>query len=117
MKKLLTPRGLRWTQDRVRNFRLQHHILCQPQQDHNDFCSGCEAAEILGVSRHALEALFCIGVLHNVQNIDFVPWKIPRAEVLSDRVREVVTVMKANRILPKNYAPGGCPSDQPEFTL
>jgi DNA invertase Pin-like site-specific DNA recombinase len=111
MKNLPTPRGLRWTQDRVRNFRMQHHVLHQPATDDGDFLSGAHAASILGVSRHGLEALFRVGVLHNVQTIDFAPWRIPRSEVESVRVREVVRVMKANRILPK----GGCPSDHPEL--
>jgi DNA invertase Pin-like site-specific DNA recombinase len=115
MKQIPTPRGLRWTQDRVRSFRAQHHILYQPPDDKDDFLTGNEAALRLGVSRHGLEALFRIGVLHNDQNIDFAPWRIPRAEVESERVRHVVKVIKANRVLPKNFVLEGCPSNQPEL--
>jgi len=115
MKQLQTPRGLRWTQDRVRNFRTQHHILYQPVGDGDNFLTCQQTARILGVSRHGVEALLRIGVLHNEQTIDFAPWRIPRTEVESERVREVVKVMKANRTLPKNFTLGGCPSDQQEL--
>lgn len=115
MKKITTPRGLRWTLDRVRSFRAQHHILYQSNDDTDKFLTCNEAAKILGVSRHGVEALIRIGVLHNNQTIDFAPWRIPHEEVHSERAREVVRVMKANRVLPKNFALGGCPSDQPEL--
>jgi DNA invertase Pin-like site-specific DNA recombinase len=112
MKSLTTPRGLRWTQDRVRSFRSQHHIRYQPPDDRQDHVTGFQAAQILGVSRHGLEALFRIGVLHNEQTIDFAPWRIPRVELDSHQVREALRVMKANRTLPKNW---GCPSEQAEL--
>lgn len=112
MKSLTTPRGLRWTRDRVRSFRAQHHIRYQPPDDQQDYVTGFQAAQILGVSRHGLEALFRIGVLHNEQTIDFAPWRIPRAELDSPQVREAVRAMKANRTLPKNW---GCPSNQAEL--
>jgi len=112
MKNTTTPRGLRWTLDRVKNFRNQHGIPHQPAEDDADYVTGQQAAAILGVSRHGLEGLFRIGVLHNHQTIDFAPWRIPRAEVDSSKVRRAVKVMKENRILPKNW---GCPSDEPEL--
>jgi DNA invertase Pin-like site-specific DNA recombinase len=112
MKKTVTPRGLRWTQDRVRGFRAQHHIRYQPPPDGDDFLTGQQAAQILGVSRHGLEALFRVGALHNLQTIDFAPWRIPRAQVESDRVRGLVRTMKANRTLPRI---GGCPEGQSEL--
>ena len=115
MKHIPTPRGLRWSQDRVRSFRAQHHVQHQPAPDDADFLTGQQASLRLGVSRHGLDALIRIGVLHNVQTIDFAPWRIPRAEVESERVREVVRVIKANRVLPKNFKLGGCPSDQSEL--
>jgi len=115
MKNTTTPRGLRWTADRVHYFRAQHHIRLEPDLDAADYLTCQQAALHLGVSRHGIEALLRIGVLHNLQTIDFAPWRIPRAEVESDRTREVVSVMKANRVLPKNLVPGGCPSDQPEL--
>ena len=112
MKRLSTPRGLRWTHDRVRSFRSQHHILQQLPADAGDYLTGQQAAEQLGISRHGLQALFRIGLLHNAQNIDFAPWRIPRAEIDSQPVREAVSAMKANRTLPKNW---GCPDDQPQL--
>ncbi|MFH1463900.1 MAG: recombinase family protein [Pseudomonadota bacterium] len=115
MKQITTPRSLPWTKDRVCAFRGQHHIRRQPEQQDGDHLTGQQAAERLGISRHGLQTLFRIGVLHNLQTIDFAPWRIPRAEVESDRVRHVVKVMKANRVLPRNFTPGGCPSNQPEL--
>ena len=97
---------------RVRPFRAQHQVRYQPPTDQQDFVTGQQVAHILGVSRHGLEALFRIGVLHNAQTIDFAPWRIPRAELESPQVRHVVRVMKANRTLPKNW---GCPSNQAEL--
>jgi DNA invertase Pin-like site-specific DNA recombinase len=112
MKDLPTPRGLRWTRDRVRNFRAEHHIQLERPGDEALYQTGQQAAQLLGISRHGLEALFRIGLLHNHQTIDFAPWRIPRAEIDSDRVREAVRAMKANRTLPKGW---GCPSDQAEL--
>jgi len=110
MKKTTTPRGLRWTRDRVKSFRNQHGIPHEPPADDAEV-TGQQAANALGVST-GLEGLFRVGLLHNHQTIDFAPWRIPRSEVDSPKVREAVRVMKANRILPKNW---GCPSDEPEL--
>ena len=109
MKKTSTPRGLRWTRDRVKNFRTQNGIPHEKAPDQDDVLTGQQAAAILGVSRHGLEGLFRIGLLHNYQTIDFAPWRIPRSEIDSEKVREAVRVMKKNRTLPKNW---GCPSDE-----
>jgi DNA invertase Pin-like site-specific DNA recombinase len=112
MKENPTPRGLRWTMDRVKAFRGQHHIRLAVPDDGDAFLTGQQAAEILGISRHGIEALFRVGLLHNEQTIDFAPWRIPRAELDSDPVRRAVRAMKAHRTLPKNW---GCPRDQPEL--
>lgn len=112
MKKTSTPRGLRWTKDRVKAFRRQHHIRLAIPADSDNFLTGQQAARRLGISRHGLEALFRVGLLHNNQTIDFAPWRIPLAEVDSEPVRQAVRAMKAHRTLPKNW---GCPKDQPEL--
>ena len=112
MKNTTTPRGLRWTQDRVKGFRAQHQIRLEPPQDPNAFLTAQQAAKTLGVSRHGIEALVRVGLLHNHQTIDFAPWRIPKTEVDSAAVKDAVRAMKANRTLPKSW---GCPSNQPEL--
>jgi hypothetical protein len=76
-------------------------------KDDAEYLTGQQAATALGV------VLFRVGLLHNHQTIDFTPWRISRSEVDSPKVREAVRVMKANRILPKNW---GCHSDGPELS-
>lgn len=39
---------------------------------------------------------------------DFEPWRVSRTQLDSERVQELVGVLKAGRKLPK----GGCPEDQ-----
>ena len=50
MKHLTTPRGLRWTQDRVRDFRKQHRIRSAKRGRDTDHLSMNAAQIYLGIS-------------------------------------------------------------------
>ena len=76
--------------------------------------TGQEAAEQLGISRNGIIGLIRIGALHNHQIIDFAPWRILRAEVESESVKELVRVLKKTGRLPKT---GGCPETQLSISL
>ncbi|MDI7268692.1 MAG: recombinase family protein [Myxococcota bacterium] len=109
MKKLVTPRGLRWSQDRVRDFRGQHHIRLAPPPDSAHFMTGQQVAARLGISRHGVEGLLRVGAIRNQRVTDFAPWRIPRADVESDAVRKLVETLKRTGRLPQI---GGCPDHQ-----
>ena len=102
MKRITSPKGLRWSKDRVRNFRNHHHIQSVGDQRDEDHMTGQQVAERLGVSRHGVEALIQIKALHNYQITEFAPWRIPRAEVESDEVRRLVKILKETGRLPKD---------------
>jgi len=70
MKRLLTPRGLGWTMDRVQRFRAQHGIR-KPKQI---------TAEDVLTDTH--------------QVTDFAPWRIPRAELDSEQIQKMVRILK-----------------------
>lgn len=109
MKKILTPRELRWTQDRVRRFRSQHEIRqgCgASDDDHYVTCK--QAREYLGVGYNTLLVLIQRGVLHNHQVTDFAPWRIPREELDSEEIQGLVRLLKQTGRLPK----GGYPRNQ-----
>ena len=74
--------------------------------------SAIETIAVCLPTHSSMQVLSQVGLLHNHQTLDFAPWQIPRAEVDSPTVREAVKVMKANRVLPKNW---GCPSDEPQL--
>lgn len=109
MKKFTTPRGLRWTMDRVRNFRAHHGIRKAKQIPPEDVLTGQQAREYLGIGYHGLVALIRRGVLHTNQVTDFAPWRIPRAELDSEEVQDLVSALKKNGRLP---AQQGSPDSQ-----
>ena len=101
MKKLSTPRGLRWTQDRVQAFRAHHRIRKAKQRAAaEDVLTGQQAREYLGIGYNGLVALIRRGVLHTNQVTDFAPWRIPRAELDSEQAQDLVRALKANGRLP-----------------
>ena len=114
MKKITTPRGLRWTEVRVRGFRKHHHIRSTRLPEDEDYMTGQEVAEQLGISRHGVMGLIRIGALHNHQITDFAPWRILRAEVESESVKKLVRVLKKTGRLPKT---GGCSETQLSISL
>jgi hypothetical protein len=94
MKKLLTPRGLSWTMDRVKNFRAQHRIHKAKHAAPEDVLTGQQARGYLGIGYNGLLALIRRGVVHTHQVTDFAPWRIPRAELDSEEVRKLVRILK-----------------------
>lgn len=112
MKKVRTPRDLRWTQDRVRAFRSQHHIRQGKRAPDPDVLTGQQARDYLGIGGHGLMALVRRGVIRTHQVTDFAPFRIPRADLDSKEVRALVRALKKSGRLPP---PGGCPQHQPSL--
>ena len=109
MHKLTTARGLPWTRDRVRNLRNAHRIPeAEPPPDKEDYLSLSEVASYLGISRSGVMALERMGAISRNQITHFAPWRVPRIEVDSERVQDLVKVLKETGRLPK----GGCPEGQ-----
>lgn len=101
MKRLPSPQGLRWTSDRVRDFRRHHHIRAtQPPAD-PDRLTGSQAARYLGISHNGLIGLVRIGAVHKQQITNFAPWTISRAELDSHTVQDLVKSLKLRGRLPR----------------
>lgn len=100
MKKLDTPRGLRWTKDRVQSFRARNRIKQSTKTDDSDVMTGQQARDYLGIGYHGLMALVRRDVIHTNQVTDFAPWRIARAELDSEPVRALVKILKATGKLP-----------------
>jgi DNA invertase Pin-like site-specific DNA recombinase len=100
MKKITTPRDLRWTKDRVKDFRSRHRIRIGPKPDPKEVLTGQQARDYLGIGYHGLTALVARGALHTNQVTDFAPWRISRAELDSDYVQSLVAVLKKTGKLP-----------------
>ena len=109
MKGITTPRGLRWSQDRVQGFRGTHHIKAVKLKTDEEYMTGKQVAQQLDISRNGVLGLLRIGALHNHQSIDFAPWRIPRSEVESKKVQILVNQLKKTGRLPRK---GGCPENQ-----
>jgi len=112
MKETATPRGERWSHDRVAAFRKTHRIKIASSPD-DGYLTGKQVAEHFGISRHGVEGLLRVGALHNHQTIDFAPWRIARAEVESEKVARLVEHLKRTGRLPRH---GGCPENQLPLT-
>lgn len=109
MKKICTPRDLRWTKDRVNSFRSHQHIRLGKRIADPDVLTGQQAREYLGIGYHGLTALIRRGVIHTNQVTDFAPWRLSRAELDSERVQKLVKLLKKNGRLPSE---GGSPQRQ-----
>ena len=109
MKKLSTPRGLRWTKDRVQSFRARNRIKHSNKTEDADVMTGQQARDYLGIGYNGLMALVRRDVIHTNQVTDFAPWRIARAELESEPVRTLVEILKATGKLPPQ---GGSPQDQ-----
>ena len=108
MKGLETPGGLRWTSDRVQNYRRQHHIKGGSRKAPEGTLTQSEAASYLGTTRKSLLGLERRGAITSNQITDFAPWKVSCKELDSERVQNLIRYLKQNGRLPK----GGCPEDQ-----
>lgn len=108
MKKMTTPRGLRWSQDRVRAFRSHHRIRQGKEGGDPAALTGQQARDYLGIGHNGLMALVRRGVVHTNQVTDFAPWRIKRAELDSEPVRALVATLKSRGRLPaKGESPQG----------
>ena len=109
MKKIQSPHGHTWTQDRVKNFRAHHQLRTEDvRTDQTVHLSMNDAAAYLGISRNGLLGLERLGAISRNQITDFAPWRISKAELDSKRVQGLVSYLKRFGRLPK----GGCPKDQ-----
>jgi len=113
MKRETTPRGLRWTQDRVQNFRRSHKIRTIPRSDDDEHLSAKQVMDRLGISRNGVIGLIRIGALDNHQVTEFAPWRIPRSQVESKDVANMVKTLKRTGRLPRKM---GCPDRQLSLT-
>jgi len=109
MKKLLTPRDLTWTKDRVRAFRSNHRIRQGKHPPNPGLLTGQQARDYLGIGYHGLTALVRRGAIHTNQVTDFAPWRISRTELDSESVQALVKVLKRTGRLPTE---GGSPQNQ-----
>ena len=109
MKKLNTPRGLRWTKDRVQSFRSRNRIKQSNKTEDSDVMTGQQARDYLGIGYNGLMALVRRDVLHTNQVTDFAPWRLARAELDSEPVQALVEILKATGKLPPQ---GGSPHNQ-----
>lgn len=112
MKDTPTPRGERWSHDRVAAFRKTHRITLTSSPDER-YLTGQQVAAQLGISRHGVEGLLRLGALHNHQTIDFAPWRILRSELDSPQVKKLLRHLKQTGRLPRQ---GGCPERQLSLT-
>jgi hypothetical protein len=109
MKKLQTPRGLSWTQDRVSSFRTNQRIKKGKTPNDPNVLNCKQAREYLGISWNALQTLVRRGVVKTNQVTDFAPWRLSRTQLDSDDVQRLVAALKETGRLPTE---GECPESQ-----
>ncbi|MFQ5473149.1 MAG: recombinase family protein [Dehalococcoidia bacterium] len=107
MKRLTTPRGLPWTQERVNSFRKQHRIRAGASPRGPDVLTQSEALAYLDISRNAFLALVRRGVVAPNQITDFAPWKVSKSELDGEPIQAMVRTLKATGRLPKGGSPKG----------
>ncbi|MCP4612050.1 MAG: recombinase family protein, partial [Planctomycetes bacterium] len=101
-----SSKGLRWSKDRVINFRHHHRIhATHRQRDKPDVFSAERASEYLGVSRKALIGLIKRGFINKNQVMPFAPWQIQREQLDSEEVQQAVANLKATgRMFPDHLS-------------
>jgi DNA invertase Pin-like site-specific DNA recombinase len=109
MKGETTPRGMRWTRERVSTFRKQHGIKSGERERNGSSMTMSQAMEHLGVSHNCMLALARKGLVSPNQITDFAPWRVSKEELDSERVQAAVRLLKDTGRLPK----GGSPENQP----
>ena len=105
MKTLTTHRGLRWTKDRVRDFRRHHRITAGKQERDPDILTMNQAQTYLGIGHSGILALARAGAISKNQITEFAPWRVSRKELDSEYVQHMVRVLKATGRLPKGGSP------------
>ncbi len=108
MKKLRTPRGICWTEERVTAFRKQHRIRATKSQRDRDHLTMSESTKHLGIGYNGLLGLVRLGAVSRNQITEFAPWRVSRAELDSDHVQSLVRFLKTTGRLPR----GGSPKNQ-----
>ena len=109
MKEITTPRGLRWTQDRVSSFRKQRRIRSARKPRGPDVLTMTEAITHLGIGHNGIVTLAKRGIISANQITEYAPWKVSKAELDSEPVQAVLKTLKETGRVPR----GGGPQDQP----
>lgn len=112
MKGILTPRDLRWSQDRVTRFRRKHGIRRLESGMDGSTLSCQQAQDYLGISHNALRSLVRRGVVESNQVTAYAPWRISREALETEEVQTLVQILKAQGRLPPH---GGSPDVQTEL--
>ncbi|HXJ41305.1 MAG TPA: recombinase family protein [Bryobacteraceae bacterium] len=109
----LTGKGKRWNQYRVATARQNHSIAGQKRAlPDPDRVSLNEAARLCGVSHRTIERLVDAGLLKREQAAPRAPWRIRRADLEAEPVRNIVERLRGTG---KLILPRGCPEDQPRL--
>lgn len=101
MKKLETPLGKKWTQERVKRFRAKHRIPQKALEAASDGLTQNQAAAYLGISRNTLNEIAERGLISTNQVTDFAPWRVPREQLDSEPVQALVQTLKRTGRLPR----------------
>jgi DNA invertase Pin-like site-specific DNA recombinase len=109
----LTGKGKRWNQNRVATARQNHSIAGQKRAlPDPDRVSLNEAARLCGVSHRTIERLVDAGLLKREQAAPRAPWRIRRADLEAEPIRNIVERLRCTG---KLILPRGCPEDQPRL--
>ena len=100
-----TPAGLRWTQDRVRDYRSQQRIHAPAADVNRDTMTMNQVQTHLGVSHNGLLGLVRLGLLATDQIVAFAPWRVRREQLDAESLRRAVAELKATGRLPKGGSP------------
>lgn len=104
-----TPTGLRWSQDRVRDYRKQHRITAPSSNAPREVLGMNQVMQRLDISHNGVLALVRLGLLDPNQVAPFAPWRIKPECLEAPAVKSAVAQLAATGRLPK----GGCPNRQP----
>ncbi|MEO6593534.1 MAG: hypothetical protein ABIP94_02135 [Planctomycetota bacterium] len=96
-----TPSGLRWTQDRIRDYRKQHHIQAPSQNTAQGFLTMNQVMQRLDLSHNGLLALVRLGLLDTNQVAPFAPWRIRPESLDSEALQQAVAQLAKIGWLPK----------------
>jgi len=90
-----TATGKRWSAFRVTTIRGKYSIAGHTQRvEDPDIMSLGQAARYLGVSKTTIKRLVACGALNKEQAVPWAPWEISRAELESEKIKRVVTVLR-----------------------
>ncbi|MFT5154831.1 MAG: hypothetical protein ACI841_004839 [Planctomycetota bacterium] len=107
----IAPGGLRWSRDRVRDYRKQHRIRGPQADRRDDSMTMNQVMDYLDIGHNGVLGLVRRGAIKTNQITDFAPWRVSREQLDSDEVQHLVKVLKQKGRLPR----GGYPKPQPEL--